>query len=164
MNAVVKSQEAWFEPMRPEALDGVLQVERQAYEFPWTQGNFNDSLNAGHQAQLLCAGAELLGYFVAMKGFEEVHLLNLTVATRHQRQGWAHVMLDALAIWSRGQGADWLWLEVRPSNQRAIDLYERYGFRRVGERKDYYPAAQGMRESALVMSLMLSGAGAAGHP
>ena len=159
MNAVVKSQEAWFEPMRPEALDGVLQVERQAYEFPWTQGNFNDSLNAGHQAQLLCAGAELLGYFVAMKGFEEVHLLNLTVAPRHQRQGWAHVMLDALAIWSRGQGADWLWLEVRPRNLRAIDLYERYGFRRVGERKDYYPAAQGRRESALVMSLMLSGAG-----
>lgn len=157
MNAIVKPQEAWFEPMRLEALDGVLYIERQAYEFPWTQGNFSDSLNVGHQAQLLRAGGELLGYFVAMKGFEEVHLLNLTVAPKHQRQGWAHVMLDALAIWSRGQHADWLWLEVRPSNRRAIDLYERFGFRRVGERKDYYPAAQGKRESALVMSLLLGG-------
>ena len=161
MNAVVKPQEAWFEPMRREALDEVLHIERQAYEFPWTQGNFSDSLNVGHEAQLLRAGGELLGYFVAMKGFEEVHLLNLTVATRHQRQGWALVMLDALAIWSRGQGADWLWLEVRPSNQRAIDLYERFGFYRVGERKDYYPAARSRRESALVMSLLLTSHGLA---
>ena len=159
MSAVLDTQEAWFEPMTEGALDLVLRVEREAYEFPWTRGNFTDSMKAGHQAQLLRAGDALLGYFVAMKGFEEIHLLNLTVAPSHQRQGWARVMLDALAIWSRGQGAEWLWLEVRPSNLRAIGVYERYGFRSVGERKDYYPAANGARERAVVMSLLLHGAG-----
>jgi ribosomal-protein-alanine N-acetyltransferase len=64
-------------------------------------------------------------------------------------------MLDALATWSRGQGAQWLWLEVRESNARAIAVYERHGYRRVGLRKNYYPAQDGQREHAVVMSLRL---------
>jgi ribosomal-protein-alanine N-acetyltransferase len=96
----------------------------------------------------------VLGYFVAMKGVDEVHLLNITVAPACQGQGWGRVMLDALAIWARGLGAQWLWLEVRTSNARAQDVYLRYGYRRVGERKGYYPA-DGGREDAIVMSFKL---------
>ena len=51
-------------------------------------------------------------------------------------------MLEALALWSRQQGAQWLWLEVRVSNVRALAIYEHNGFRRVGERKNYYPAVR----------------------
>lgn len=160
MNAVLQPAEAQFEAMTPSWLDEVVRVENTAYEQPWTHGNFNDSLNAGYQAQLLTAGhghpPELLGYFVAMKGVDEVHLLNLTVAPAFQRQGWARVMLDALAIWSRGQGAQWLWLEVRVSNVRARQIYEQYGFREVGLRRAYYPSSShGKREDAVVMSLAL---------
>lgn len=155
MSAVFKSLEAGFEPMSEARLAEVLPIERQAYEHPWTHGNFSDSLRSGYQAQLLCAGDTVLGYFVAMKGVDEVHLLNLTVAPAWQQQGWGRVMLDALALWSRGQGAQWLWLEVRVGNVRAQRVYERYGFRRVGERKHYYPAQQGLREDALVMSYRL---------
>jgi ribosomal-protein-alanine N-acetyltransferase len=90
-----------------------------------------------------------------MKGVDEVHLLNITVAQDCQSQGWGRIMLDALAIWARGQGAQWLWLEVRVSNLRAQRIYERQGYRRVGERKGYYPAADGRREDAIVMSLKL---------
>ena len=64
-------------------------------------------------------------------------------------------MLDALATWSRGQGAQWLWLEVRASNVRAQQIYESHGYRRVGQRKGYYPASNGLREDAVVMSLRL---------
>lgn len=159
MSAVLDAQEAWFEPMTEASLGQVMEIEQRAYDFPWTRGNFADTLQVGHQAQLLRAGDELLGYFVAMKGFEEVHLLNLTVAPQFQRQGWAHVMLDNLAVWSRGQGAEWLWLEVRASNRRALDIYERHGYRRVGEREGYYPAPQGGREPAVVMSLLLKPVG-----
>jgi len=159
MNAVVQPLEAQFEAMTPAWLEAVLRVEQSAYAHPWSQANFTDSLNAGYQAQLLTAGVspnvELLGYFVAMKGVDEVHLLNITVAPAHQRCGWAHVMLDALAIWSRGQGAQWLWLEVRASNVRAKAVYERYGFRHVGTRRHYYPASAAGREDAIVMSLAL---------
>jgi [ribosomal protein S18]-alanine N-acetyltransferase len=155
MSAVFKSVEAQFEPLTPERLDEVMVIEREAYEHPWTRGNFIDSLRSGYQAQVLAAGEVVLGYFVAMKGVDEVHLLNLTVAPRQQGEGWGRVMLDGLALWARGQGAQWLWLEVRVSNTRAQQIYERQGYRRVGERKRYYPATHGKREDAVVMSLKL---------
>ena len=150
--------EARFEPLTVDHLDAVLLVEQLAYAKPWSSSNFVDSLNAGYQAQRLLAGNTLLGYFVAMKGVDEVHLLNITVAPAFQRQGWAHVMLDALAIWAQGQRADWLWLEVRVGNLRAIEVYEAQGFARVGLRKKYYPAVNGLREDAIVMSRSLMGA------
>ncbi|MBX3656588.1 MAG: ribosomal protein S18-alanine N-acetyltransferase [Ramlibacter sp.] len=155
MSAVFKTQEAQFEPLTEERLDEVVRIEQSAYPQPWSRGNFSDSLRSGYQAQLLVADDAILGYFVAMKGVDEVHLLNITVAPPHQAQGWGRVMLDALAIWSRGQGAQWLWLEVRVSNARALRIYEQHGYRRVGERKAYYPASQGRREDAVVMSLRL---------
>lgn len=143
-------------------LDVVCRVEQSAYPHPWTPGNFSDSLRAGYQAQMLLGGtgpnAELLGYFVAMQGVDEVHLLNITVAPEWQRQGWARLMLEALVLWSRGQGAQWVWLEVRVSNARARAVYERYGFRHVGSRPQYYPAGHAGREDAVVMSLAVSGA------
>ena len=155
MSAVFKPIEAGFEPLTEASLDEVIAIERGAYDHPWTRGNFSDSLRSGYQAQLLAAGGVVLGYFVAMKGVDEVHLLNITVAPGHQGQGWGRVMLDALATWSRGQGAQWLWLEVRASNTRAQAIYERQGYRRVGERKGYYPGGHGKREDAVVMSLKL---------
>ena len=147
--------EARFEPLTPARLEALLAVEESAYTHPWTRGNFIDAMASGYQAQLLMADEHLLGYFVAMRGVDEVHLLNITVAPACQRQGWARVMLDALALWARGQGAQWLWLEVRASNKRALGIYEAHGYRRVGERKRYYPAEDGQREDAVVMSLPL---------
>ena len=154
MSAVFKTVEAGFEPMTETRLAEVVAIERRVYGHPWTRGNFSDSLRSGYQAQLLCAGDVILGYFVALLGVDEAHLLNITVDTPYQGQGWGRVMLDAIALWARGQDAHWLWLEVRASNARAQDVYERYGYRRVGERKNYYPADQG-REDAIVMSFKL---------
>lgn len=152
--------EARFEAMTPGALPLVLRTEQSAYAHPWSERNFIDSLQAGYQAQLLVAGPverpALLGYFVAMKGVDEVHLLNITVAPAFQRQGWARVMLDALAVWSRGQGAQWLWLEARVGNARARAVYESHGFGHVGTRRNYYPASAALpAEDAIVMSLKL---------
>lgn len=170
MSAVFKPAdllEARFEPMTHAALTQVSNIEQSAYKYPWTQGNFSDSLNSGYQAQMLVGGEthpELIGYFVAMKGVDETHLLNITVAPTYQLQGWGRLMLDALALWSRGEGAQWLWLEVRISNSHAKELYTRYGFRAVGLRKGYYPeggfSLLGLtaREDAVVMSLALNSA------
>lgn len=165
-----------FEPLTEADLDAVCEVEKSAYTHPWSRKHFADSLAAGYPAMLLlgealpgevvhtarAAGRVLLGYLVAMPGVDEVHLLNITVAPAHQRQGWARFLLDALCLWSRGQRAQWLWLEVRASNAPARALYEGYGFQQVGIRRDYYPAGQGQREDAVVMSLNLVAARAAG--
>ena len=140
---------------RPEPLDALIAIEQRAYSHPWSRGNFVDSLASGYQIELLLGGDQLIGYFVAMPGVEEAHLLNITVAPEFQQQGWSVVLLDALALWARGRGAQWLWLEVRVSNLRARQVYEKYGFQRVGERKRYYPSASAEREDAIVMSYAL---------
>ena len=136
-------------------LEAVLAIEQSAYSHPWTRGNFRDALGSGYWLQGLWLQGELLGHVVAMAGVQETHLLNIAVAPPRQGQGWAHMMLNALALWSRRQGAECLWLEVRQSNHRALQVYERYGFCRVGLRKDYYPADHPQREHAVVMSLNL---------
>lgn len=153
-----------FEPLTTLWLDEVMQIEQQAYAHPWSRANFADSIQTGYQMQVLTTNSTsgsdkqpILGYFVAMKGFEEVHLLNITVAPEYQGRGWARAMLEALAVWSRGQAAEWLWLEVRASNTRALKVYKDHGFKLVSVRQDYYPAgpkANG-REDAIVMSLKL---------
>ncbi len=138
-------------------LDAVLAIENAVYEFPWTRGNFIDSLAAGYSARLLCdAQGGLRAYWVAMPGVQEMHLLNLTVAPAWQHQGLGRAMLDGLVAMSREAGAAFLWLEVRESNQRARAVYERYGFAAVGWRRGYYPAAAGTREDACVMRLALA--------
>ena len=154
MSAVLQPQ-ARLEPLTEALLEAVLRVEQCTYSHPWTRGNFLDSIQTGYLLQALMGEDTLLGYFVAMEGVQEAHLLNITVAPEHQGQGWARVMLDALSLWARGRGAQWLWLEVRASNARAMHVYQAYGYRRVGERKNYYPADHLRREDAIVMSLKL---------
>jgi ribosomal-protein-alanine N-acetyltransferase len=150
-----ESAEVSFEPLSELWLDEIVRIEQTAYAHPWSHANFKDTLAAGYEAQILLAGRTVLGYFVAMKGVDEVHLLNITVTPAYLRQGWSHLMLDALALWARGQGAQWLWLEARASNTRALHVYTQFGFSRVGLRKDYYPNGVGQREHAVVMSLPL---------
>jgi [ribosomal protein S18]-alanine N-acetyltransferase len=151
--ASLSPQEASLVAMCAQDVPEVMLAERQAYPWPWSEGNIRDSLSCGHHCQTLRnAQGHLLGYFIAMAGVQEVHLLNITVAPAFQRQGWARVMLDALHHWAREQRAQWVWLEVRVSNVRAIGIYEAYGFRRVGLRKAYYPLDGLRREDAIVMS------------
>ncbi len=157
MNAVL-SPSYRLRPMVPADLDAVLDIEVQAYAFPWTRGNFIDSLEAGYPARVLTdalAGGRVIGYFVAMEGVDEMHLLNITVAPAEQGRGHGCGMLDALVRMCRDCDAEQLWLEVRQSNPRARELYTRYGFREVGLRRGYYPAALGQREDARVMTLLV---------
>jgi ribosomal-protein-alanine N-acetyltransferase len=140
-------------------LDEVLVIEQSAYSHPWTIGNFKDSIASGYHLEILLGedrGRErVIGYLVAMEGVDEVHLLNITVAPAWQGQGLGTRLLESLCNWCRQRQAQWLWLEVRASNARALAVYQRFGFKRVGERKAYYPLAPGRREDAVVMSLLL---------
>ncbi len=157
MNALVRDD---FLPHRMAVsdLDEVVAIEAAAYDFPWTRGNFIDSLAAGYLARVLRGpSGELISYFVAMKGVDEMHLLNVTVAPGEQSRGFGRRMLDELVAISRAEHAERLWLEVRESNGRARALYLRYGFEHIGVRKGYYPALHSKREDANVMSLQLGG-------
>jgi len=153
----VSDGRAYFMPIGLHEVDTLLAIETVAYAFPWSRGNFIDSLNAGYLARKrVDAAGQWLGYFIAMPGVQELHLLNLTVAPPYQRQGHARAMLDRLVGEGTALGAQRLWLEVRVGNERAQQVYRRYGFREIGVRRGYYPAGALARENALVMSLDLA--------
>lgn len=168
--AAPQAPEVVLLPLTPAWVEAVVAVEQTAYTHPWSRRHFHDTLAAGHHARLLVAraasewpqggecapGDELIGYYVAMRGVDEVHLLNITVAPAHQRRGWGRLLLDAFALWARGEAAQCAWLEVRASNARAQAVYEAHGYRRMGLRRGYYPAARGEREDAVVMCLPLA--------
>lgn len=145
-----------LQPMTEAWLDRVTEIERQAYTHPWSRGNFSDSLRAGYHSQMLADGDQLLGYLVLLMGAGEAHLLNLTVAPPHQGRGLGLHLLEQVVDWALQRGAQTLWLEVRLSNTRARHIYERYGFKTVSVRRNYYPLAPFKREDAIVMSLKLS--------
>jgi len=154
LSALWRDQAPLLRPMTVGQVGAVMAIEVAAYAFPWSRGNFIDSLAAGYPARVLVDGSDdLLGYFVAMSGVDEMHLLNITVAPAVQGRGHARGLFDALVAICREQRARELWLEVRASNVHARALYEHLGFAQVGRRKGYYPAPLGRREDAIVMSL-----------
>jgi ribosomal-protein-alanine N-acetyltransferase len=153
MSAVLRP-EPWVEPLAERDLDTVVAIEGTIYDFPWTFGNFRDSLAAGYSCWGMHSGDGLVGYAVMMLGANEAHLLNLSIAAPVQRRGYGGKLLEHLLGVARGYQAHVIFLEVRPTNPAARRLYLRYGFEQVGVRKGYYPARHG-REDALLLSLVL---------
>ena len=153
MSAVLKPV-IELRPMAEANLPEVMAIETGIYAFPWTQGNFRDSLAAGYSCWITVRDGELIGYAVLMHASDEAHLLNLSIAASSQRQGHGSLLLRRVCELARGQGARLLFLEVRPSNAGALRLYQRHGFQRLGLRREYYPAQAG-REDALIFSLPL---------
>jgi ribosomal-protein-alanine N-acetyltransferase len=153
MSAVLKDQPR-LSAMTAADLDEVLDIERAVYSHPWTHGNFIDSMNAGYHCHTYRLGVELLGYFALIVAVGEAHLLNLSVSAARQRRGIGSALLREAIRVGRERGAQHVFLEVRPSNSPALALYESFGFKRIAERRGYYPAHQG-REDALVLTLEL---------
>ncbi len=137
-------------PMTELDLDWVVENEAELHAFPWTRGNFVDSLAAGYGAWVL-RDAQPLAYAVMLTVIDEAHLLNISVARPAQRAGIGGRLLLQLFDEARERGASQFFLEVRPSNEAAIALYDRHGFEPIGRRRGYYPVRDGGREDAIVM-------------
>lgn len=153
MSAVLKPGPE-LAPMREEDLDEVIAAENAIYTHPWTRGNFADSIRSGYACRTWRHDGDLVGYFVLMAAAGEAHLLNLSVAAKHQRAGHGKALLAEVVELATRLGARSVFLEVRPSNDAAQALYTRFGFRRIAVRRGYYPAHDG-REDALVLTLPL---------
>jgi ribosomal-protein-alanine N-acetyltransferase len=137
-------------------VEEVVRIENDAYPFPWTRGNFLDSLANRYQAWVLLEADErLAGYFLLMSAVDDVHLLNITVRPDLHGQGIGRYLLNKVCELAESAGIYRVLLEVRPSNQHALAVYRHAGFQMIGIRKKYYPAAGSSREDAIVMRLTL---------
>lgn len=144
--------EPLIRPMTPGDVPSVLAIEARAHDFPWTAGNFHDGLVSGYYMVVMEAEGAIAGYGVVQVILDEGHLLNITVAPGLHGQGLGRTLLLHLLDYARAK-TDTLFLEVRPSNARAIALYQTSGFNEIGLRRNYYPARGGGREDALLMAL-----------
>ena len=143
-------------PMTEADIDAVYQLETSTNPNPWTKGILHNSLTAGDNCWLLEQDQHLAGYGVTMISIDEGTILNIAIAPTFQRQGLGHKLLQFLVTDAKQQGANVMFLEVRKSNVCAIDLYLQNDFSEVGIRKNYYPAANGGCEDAIVMMRDLS--------
>ena len=145
-----------YAPMTPGDVDEVWALEQSVFPYPWSRANFAESLSSGYDAWTVRdpLGA-LAGYYLLMYAVDEAHLLDVAVAGARQRQGLGRHLLDRIAARAREQGMSSVLREVRPSTERALEVYRRYGYAEIGRRKGYYPAGPGGREDAIVMRLEL---------
>jgi ribosomal-protein-alanine N-acetyltransferase len=140
--------------MTVEDLDAVVALETSLQAFPWSRGNFADSLAAGHEMRVLRLDGDLVGFSVLMSIVDEAHLLVIGIDRRHQRHGHGARLLQEVLATARAGGAAKLLLEVRAANAQAIAFYQGLGFAQIGVRRGYYPAVAG-REDALVFEIGL---------
>lgn len=142
-------------PLTADDLDAVAALDASLQEFPWSRGNFADSLAAGHASYVARLDGDLAGFAVVMTVLDEAHLLAIGIARRCQRQGLGTALLARASANACAGGARRLLLEVRRSNRRAADFYRHYGFAQIAVRPGYYPAAAG-REDALIFDKELA--------
>jgi ribosomal-protein-alanine N-acetyltransferase len=145
-------EQLWaLRPMHQACLPQVIDIERRAYEFPWTEGIFRDCLNVGYSAWAVeSPRGEVLAYAVMSMAVGEAHVLNLCVEPAYHQQGLGRFLLSHLQAVARAAGMDIMLLEVRKSNVAAIALYQTMGFHKLGVRKAYYPAHHGSEDALLL--------------
>ena len=143
-----------YRRMRTADLAEVAHLEKTLYAFPWSIGNFRDSVNAGYDCWVVSHGEAVIGYAILMVALDEAHLLNIAIAAEWQNQGIGGDFLDQVVAIARQAACQIVYLEVRPSNLAARHLYRRMGFQQIAIRPEYYPAVAG-REDALFLGLAL---------
>ncbi|MDZ7621926.1 MAG: ribosomal protein S18-alanine N-acetyltransferase [Candidatus Competibacteraceae bacterium] len=155
MNALREPHIGQFRRMLYTDLREVLTIERRSYEYAWTEGIFRDCIRSGYHCRVLeVPHGFIQSYGVLSAAAGEAHLLNLCVRPELQGRGLSRRMLDHLLELARTVEVQTVFLEVRPSNVRAIQLYDSTGFHEIGCRPGYYPTVRG-REDALVMARTL---------
>lgn len=147
--------DALLRPMSMADVPEIARLDALCYPYPWTAGNFADSLSAGYYCCVYQIENDIIGYAVILLAAGEAHLLNLTIAPEWQGSGWGRQLMQKLVSKIRQDDIGSIWLEVRPSNAIAYRLYSGLGFVDVAIRRNYYPAPAG-REDALIMCLDLS--------
>lgn len=144
-------------PMRLEDVPAVYAIEIIAQVVPWSEGIFRDCLQAGYSGWVVerGQGQGIEGYILYYVRVGECHILNVCVKPTVQNTGHGTLLMRQALERAKEQGADVVFLEVRPSNHPAIHIYRKLGFNEVGIRKDYYSSPDGGREDALVFALQL---------
>ena len=154
MSAVIKMSKIYIRPMIDEDVTSIINIEDNAYDFPWNKTIFQDCLHAGYSSWVIEFNKILVGYGIMLITSDESHILNLCVHPDYQSRGIGKQLLNHFLVLARRENMHRIFLEVRPTNFKAIRLYLSMGFNEIGKRRDYYPTKIG-REDALIFAKTL---------
>ena len=154
MSAVIQIPEMYIRPMIEQDVISIISIENDAYDFPWSKTIFHDCLRVGHSCWVIESNKNLIGYGIMLITSDESHILNLCVHPDYQSRGIGKQLLDHFLALSKRQNMQRIFLEVRPTNFKAISLYLSMGFNEIGKRRNYYPTKIG-REDALILAKTL---------
>ncbi|NLM74304.1 MAG: ribosomal protein S18-alanine N-acetyltransferase [Clostridiaceae bacterium] len=147
------SSELIIRPMEHSDLESIMELEHLCFSIPWTRGMFEEELlNPGAIYIVAEVEGRICGYAGMWKVIDEGHITNIAVHPDYRRRGYGAALIENLISIARNNGINAITLEVRPSNRAAISLYERFGFKTFGRRKNYYADNN---EDALIMWLNL---------
>lgn len=128
-----------IEWMSKEDIPGVLEVEKSSFSTPWSENSFYEELNNPLAHYLVAKDNEkVVGYMGYWHIVDEGHITNVAVHSDYRRQGIGHLLVESVLLYIKESNIQRMTLEVRESNKGAIHLYESFGFRALGRRKDYY--------------------------
>lgn len=145
---------ATFSSVTEQNYDNAYRLQTGCHAFPWSRAQFIDCLTEPYFATQLEQNGEVLGYYVGLLVSVEATLMDIGIAKEQRGNGFGRELVKHFLRQCNQKQAQEAWLEVRVSNQTAINLYRDLGFEEIERRKDYYPAADG-REDALIMRLIL---------
>jgi ribosomal-protein-alanine N-acetyltransferase len=152
---LAEEKELYIRSLKKADLPAVLAIEKLVYKFPWSGQIFKDCVSCSYSNWALIKQGELIGYSILSIAVGEAHILNICIHPDQQGKGLARLFLNDLLTEAKKKNAESVFLEVRPSNAAAVSLYESMGFKQIGQRKNYYPTADG-REDAVVYSIDLN--------
>ena len=139
--------------LREEYLPMLMEVEQACFSDPWTEAAFRSELSNNYSFYVLAfEGERIVGYVGGMSLYETCDINNVAVLPEMRRRGIASALLDRFFAEAKERGAQQVLLEVRAGNTAAIGLYEGYGFKPYGVRKNYY---QNPAEDAVLMVVTL---------
>jgi ribosomal-protein-alanine N-acetyltransferase len=140
--------------MTEDCLDAVLAIEQDSFLSPWSRPLFVGELKSVHSFPMVAMDSEgsIVGYICPMLVMDEGHILNVAVDKKFRGLGIGRQLVERVLMDCRSQNAEFVSLEVRPSNIAAISLYQQLGFIVTGRRKAYYENG----EDALMMEYIYS--------
>ena len=138
-------------PMTYDHVPQVAEIERMCFSDPWSERMLREHLDNQCAAALVALGEDgtVLGYAGLLVVLDEGYITNVAVRPAFRRQGIAADLLTVFDRFARGNHLAFLTLEVRASNEPALALYEKLGYRRMGLRKNYY---EHPKEDAVIMT------------
>ena len=132
-----------------EDIEAVVKIEKENFSVPWDENGFlSFMLREGTIFLTALKDNEVVGYCGLISAADEADITNVSVSQNMRKKGIGGMLLSELIKEAEGAGIKKIFLEVRESNIPAISLYNGFGFKQVGMRKDYYEKPV---ENALLM-------------